>query len=149
MPSNSPLLPLLYPLLGPPLGAVTVLVILAALPLFMDDPDARSALELLPALPVFVLVSYPVGGIQALFVGACVGVAYGFNGRRIPVWFPLLAGLVASSYLVVPALWRLGGPGGSVAMAAFWAVVHVLPALGVWLVQDWLRTRRLRRLAAA
>ena len=149
MPPNNTLTWLLYPLLGPPLGALTVLIVLAVFPLFVADPDASAVIGLLPALPVLVLVSYPVGGIQALFVGTCVGVAYGFNNRPIPVWFPMLAALVSSLYVVGPALLRLGEPGGSVAMAGFWAVVHVLPALGVWLVHDSVRAYRLRARPAA
>ena len=86
---------------------------------------------------------------QALFVGTCVGVAYGFNNRPIPLWFPMLAALVSSLYVVGPALLRLGEPGGSVAMAGFWAVVHVLPALGVWLVHHSVRAHRLRARTAA
>lgn len=113
---------LFYPLIGPPIGSIMVILIIA---------------DIWSYSPSVFVYSYIIGGIQALFVGICAG-AYGAWRGNVPICAPAIGAAIPPVVLILFNLEKifsrdpLGDP--------FWFTlglmfgIHLLPAVIVWSV---------------
>ncbi|MEM7634778.1 MAG: hypothetical protein AAF299_09485 [Pseudomonadota bacterium] len=128
---------------GPPVGLVVMLVLSTLYGLVA--PTARPISQTLGPLEIaggvgylFVggfLISYVLGGVQAVFVGGCFGL-YDWLKDELPMWLAIVSG--AFSSLFVAFIFGFGVL--NMGEMGFLMLVHVLSAMVCWTL-----ARRLRR----
>ena len=82
---------LTFALLGPPIGALALLAVMAGIDLWQGDTTAGELVRFVPALLIVLLFSYPVGVVPA----ALAGIAVGALQPHLVGWRSALAGAVA------------------------------------------------------
>lgn len=124
---------LVFVLVGPPVGAMVVLLLRSFFPDFTHLPylmlpgvGVGNPVSLFLGL-IFLLLSYVAGGLQALACGAALAV-YGWRTGRFPFWFAIATGLAVfgASYLL---LW-IDLPDTKITML----IVHLVPVALCWLL---------------
>jgi hypothetical protein len=108
---------ILYPLMGPPIGLMVLIVTTGVWPsgAFVGE----------------IFIFYLIGGIQALFVGICAGV-YGAWRGNVPIWVPICGAMIPAVALLLLNFekWQLSDP---LADPPWFALaIHLVPAIVVW-----------------
>lgn len=106
---------LLYPLIGPPIGLMTINTIQGIWPTGVG----------------IWLVSYFLGGISAAFVGICAG-AYGAWRGNVPFWVPILGAMIPVAVLFLRNFEKLQSRDSLADSPWFTLAIHQVPAIVVW-----------------
>jgi hypothetical protein len=120
---------LVFMILGPPIGAVTLAVLLAPL----------SRERLLGGLLVLILAGYVLGGAQALLVGLVAAVTLDPYGG-VKLWPVLAVSLLTGAAFLLLTGWR-----------ELWLMfaVHGAAGVGSWAIANVLLSRLRKRAAAS
>jgi hypothetical protein len=109
----------LYPLMGPPIGLMVLIV--------------TTGIWQSGAFVGLMFISYLIGGIQALFVGICAKV-YGAWRGNVPTWAPVVAAVVPPVALIRYDFEKLQPRGPLADPLWFQFALHLVPAIVVWLL---------------
>ena len=123
--------------LGPPLGAIVLVIILMAVPglALTSVFEGKSPADLL-AVSIGVMLftlpfSYILGGLQAGFCGLVLA-AYGWFKHRPPLWIALVASLFAFGVSYFVDIFGTFADSQHIAIVMF--ITHMVPTFLCWLI---------------
>ena len=125
-----------YLVLGPPLGAMVLILLLTAVPgLALPSPE-NTGLGTTVAVSLGIALfavpfTYILGGLQALFCGVVLA-AYGWLKGRPPLWVGLIASLLA--FVVSYSVDIFGTFADSNHIVLVMVITHLLPTILCWLI---------------
>lgn len=127
---------LTFLILGPPLGAAVLILLLTAVPGLALPSSEFAGLGTTVAVSLGVMLfalpfAYILGGLQALFCGVVLAV-YGWLKGRPPLWIGLIASLLA--FTVSYSVDIFGTFADSNHMALVLVIAHLMPTIFCWLI---------------
>ena len=135
---------LTFLVLGPPLGAVVMTLLLTAVPGLALPSPAYTGLGTTVAVSLGVMFfavpfAYILGGLQAGFCGLVLA-AYGWFKGRPPLWIALVASLFAFGVSYFVDIFGTFADSQHITMVMF--ITHMVPTFLCWLiVRNYWRAR--------